>query len=209
MRLRSVTHCLLILLASGGVTLAPNAVAADWQVNATGRIGARELDEETWRRVDDQLVLGASLDFRKDTWPISLAIVWTHSKTQADCGDRSLFSCEDWNREGRVSDLSLGVRKIWRPGEKTNLFLGGGYSLVSAKLQNKVSPQPDGSDRTSGASLEAGIYWRWETGLIFGFSSRALLGADIRFSGEEGDADYLELSILIGWGTAKKVPPAP
>ena len=208
MRLRKVTRCLLVLVA-GGASLATSAVAANWEVNGSLWLGARELDEETWRRVDDQLILGASVDFRRDAWPVSVAVTWTESENQTDCGRRSgLFSCDDWNREGRVRDLSLGVRKIWQPGMKTNLFLGGGYSLVSAKLQNRVSSQPDGSDRTSGVSLEAGIYWRGETGFIFGFSSRALLGADIRFSGDEFDADYVDFNVLVGWGN-RKVPPAP
>jgi len=186
---------LLLLLAAGTA----EAAAADWQWNLAALAGARELQSDTWRSTNDQYVLGATLDFRRLDWPVSIAFTLADSWQYENCARHdSLFSCGDWYTVGRVRDLTVGARKTWEPGERTNLFLGAGPSLVTAKLRDRRSGGPEGKDTTWGAGLEGGAYWRAGSTFFLGLYVRSVLGANIRFSGERVDADFFEFGVLFG-----------
>lgn len=193
----------LPLLAA--ITIWPGATFAGWELNWSLWLGARELDARTWQRVDDQYAVGTSLDYRPPGWPVSLALTYSSSRSVAGCADRaSLFTCDKWEREGQVQELVLGTRKIWNPGSgKTHVYVGAGYSRLEAHLRNDVSRQPDGRDRTGAASLEAGFFSRDKLGFLIGWAVRGVLGADIEFSGVDGEADYIEFDLVVGWGYSR------
>jgi hypothetical protein len=102
-----------------------------------------------------------------------------------------------------VSELALGVVKIWKPGERVRLFLGGGGSIVAAELKFPESGA-GADDRSPGMYATAGIFWASGLDLPvyfnFGFEVKFLTGTDIELFGVEGDADYKQLSALFGLG---------
>src|SRR5262245_5020704 len=103
--------------------------------NASLTLGMRSLDEGIWEPVDDHVVGGVNVDFAGKGWPLHLAagITWS------DDEEKDIVICiipifcipsEEVEAKASLSELYLGVVKIWKPGERVRLFLGGGGSMV-------------------------------------------------------------------------------
>jgi hypothetical protein len=88
-----------------------------------------------------------------------------------------------YKAKASVSELALGVVKIWKPGESMRLSL----------------------DRSPGMYATAGIFWASGLGDLpvvfnFGFEAKYLVETDIELFGVEADADYKQLSVQLGLG---------
>jgi hypothetical protein len=122
--------------------------------NANLSMGLRSLDEGTWNPVDDHVMGGVSVDFAGEGWPLHLAAGIYRSDDEERDEVRAIGIClplfcvppQKVVAKASVSELALGVVKIWKPGERVRLFLGGGGAIVAL---NSSSPNR-GPARTTG-----------------------------------------------------------
>ncbi len=170
--------------------------------NANFAPGVRTLGDEMWEEVEPQPVSGFTVDFGREAWPISLAIGYHVSVREED--DREVAGFQGDFR-GVVGEISFGVRKTWRSSGSARLYVEGGASTVIAdmRLEDSLGEIED-NDVSPGAYAQAGVFWRLGSRFNIGGSARALVGTDFALNDfaqfGEGDADYLQLALALGWG---------
>ena len=181
---------LMLILA-----MAAAATPALAEGNANFVLGLRWLDEDDWEPVEEQGVFGVTVDFGKNDWPVNLAAGLMISGKEEDVGALDLT--------GTISELSFGVLKTWEKGSdgKTRPFFGGGLSFLSAEIEIDGPGGSVSEDDNSGAIYaQGGVYWRIGSRFNIGGDVRVLFGSDLEALGIEGDADYFQLGLLLGWG---------
>jgi len=161
--------------------------------NSNFLLGGRALDEGDWEPVDGQGVFGVTVDFGRDGWPVQLEAGMMVSGKEDEEGS--------FDVTGAVSELSFGVQKVWK-ADNVRPFIGGGLSAVTAEIEVDGPGGLDGeAEDTSGAVYaHGGVYWRIGSRFNIGVDVRALFGSDLEDSGVEGDADYFQAGLLLGWG---------
>ena len=146
------------------------AHANEWSGNINLFLGKKLLDSDEWAPVDEQDEFGILVDFKKNHWPVSIAL------------DLLLSADETTeygiNFEGETSEFNAGVRKIWKvSGSSMRPYIGGGYSLVRAEWETTGAFSQSDSDKGSGIWLNCGIYWT----LLQSFN----IGLDLRYTNSE------------------------
>jgi hypothetical protein len=162
--------------------------------NANFALGVRTLgDDDFWEPVEEHLVLGVTVDFGKEGWPIQLAVGAYGSSDEEDFGGAEIT--------GSVGELSFGVLKVWKHSGGLKPYVGGGVSAVNAEGEADIGPfSIDDDDTSPGLYGQGGIAWRLGERFNLGFDARILLGTDVELFGVEGDADYFQVGVLLGWG---------
>jgi len=164
--------------------------------NANFILGSRGLDHDFWTPVNGQAVLGTQVDFGKEGWPIHLEV-----GTQISVGyEKDFIGTSDV--AGSVSELDFGVNKTWVTKGATRPFIGGGMAAVGASYVIEVpgGDDIDDHDGSLGAYFHGGAFWRLGSRFNIGVDGRFLVGSKITLFGDEGDADYLQLGMILGWG---------
>ena len=184
--------------------LIPGWASAEGNVNFV--LGGRGLDDDYWRPTEDHGAFGINFDFAKESWPVSLAL-----GLHGSAGSEDLF--EDCHRcdsqpyrgeteiEATVGELSVGV--LWRPetGHKLRPYLGGGLAFVSAEKESRLRfGGVSDDDESTGFYLNGGLAWRIGRHVNGGLDARLVTGTDVTIFDEEGDADYVQLGVLLGYG---------
>jgi len=194
-----------------GLLLWCATTAALAEGNANISLGVRSLDEGTWSPVDDHVMGGVSVDFAGKGWPLHLAAGIYQSDDEETERAKEIGIClpifctpsENVVAKASVSELALGIVKIWKPGERVRLFLGGGGSIVATELKFPETGV-GADDQSPGMYATAGIFWasvtEFPVHFNFGFEVKFLAGTDIELFGVKGDADYKQLSALFGLG---------
>ena len=170
--------------------------------NANFVLGSRRLNnKDFWEPTEDQGVLQATVDFGKQGWPIHLAVGVGASVGEKENVFDPITSTFD-KLTGTVSELSVGVMKVWEPKGNTRPFIAGGISSVTAKLEvdNPVLGKISEDDTSIGYYVQGGVFWRIGTRFNIGFEGRLLTGTDITIGTVKGDADYGQFGLLLGWG---------
>lgn len=148
------------LLLSGAALAAEPAGL--WTGNVNLVFGAKNFHDEFWKPVDSQPGFGVMLDARQEEWPLGLAVDYFYSGDSGASGGVK--------KEADVSELNLGIRKVWRATRTFRPFLGVGTSLAYAKLEmtaNGVSASD--SDSGAGVWVGGGLYWTLARALNVGF----------------------------------------
>ena len=193
-----LTRTLAVLV--GCLALFP-ATAAESRGNFNIILGARQFDDdESWDPVDEQAVIGANFDFGVPTWPVN----WVFGG-HATNGDESVL-IEGTSVRVRVRlstwEVSTGVVKYW--GKRTRLYLGGGFALINADVDNLprgIAPVGVSAGDTSIAGyVNGGLIWRIGKLFNVGFDARLLAGSEIEVVDRELDVDYLQAGLILGWG---------
>ncbi len=197
-------HALVICVLLAG-TIAPALTRAEGNVNFT--LGLRELDDDFWHPVDDQLSLGVNVDWGRPGWPVRLSVGLHLSEDEELGPGPGLFNFFSFAVEakGSIKEMSVGVEKIWIPRESTaRPFIGGGVDYLKVRIR-EARTGLDERDDSIGYYLRGGVFWA--TGqdrpgplLNYGFDIRLLAGTDIEFRGVKGDADYVQYGFLFGVG---------
>ena len=109
---------------------------AGWTGNINGFLGMKQLDEDDWEPVEEQTEFGVKLDFKQESWPVSIAIDYLVSSDD----DSGLYYVSGYgviaaDVEGETSELCLGVRKVWDQSPTMRPFIGGGLALISAEAK--------------------------------------------------------------------------
>ena len=160
-------------------------------------VALRSVDEGFWSPTDDHLANGIDVDFRKPSWPISLKVGIHESSDEVKVGAGLFGQGGTVVNEGEILELAVGVSKTWKPGERTRLVLGGGASLVRAKIENRGIGLED-DDSSAGIHATAGVYWVRGGFFNVGIEARVLNGTDLELLGRKGDADYSQVGLLLG-----------
>lgn len=196
--MRRVVQAVVLVLIL--VALVPASALAGGNANFT--IGERSLGNE-WGSLDGQLMLGATVDWGPDDWPVHFA--WGLNGS-ADSQEEYYGNAEI---SAAFAELSFGA--LWLPirNKSVRPYIGAGIASVSAVYETDFYSgfTRDVDDQDFGYYLNAGVYWR--------LGPRFNLGADLRYGwGTEFDlsfeskfeeqfkveGDYLAFSLLLGFG---------
>lgn len=189
---RTLSTAVMVLVTSSLVSPA----LADGNVNFM--VGLRSLEGDVWDTLDDQILFGAMVDLGDADWPVHIEIGAFYSDdklTDTILGFGSLsFSAS-------VADVGVGVQKGWDLRHGFRPFVGGGLAVATAHVAiSGAGVHLSDSDTSAGIYGHGGILWRIQPRLNVGLDLRALRGTDIELAGMEDDADYLQVSLLLGWG---------
>ena len=179
------------------IVLAIAAAPALAEGNANFLIGGRQLDEDQWDPLDQQGVVGVTVDFGGADWPIHLETgFYGSSDDENDFGGPF-----DVEVTGSVAEVFFGVNKTWEPGERIRPFVGGGLADVIADLEiDTAIGDTDDDDSSLGAYVHGGVFWRLGKRFNIGLDARIVTGTDITLFTEDGDADYFQGGLVLGFG---------
>jgi len=188
---RSNKTAIVSALTLSAMLAMPMAQAEDWTGNANFLLGNKQLDDDDWKPVESQLVLGALIDFRREEWPVSIAIDILGS---ADVRKRGVNKDEGYTLENNI-----GVRKIWDDtGSAFRPYIGGGVAMVSGEIERKTGATTVTQDDTgTGIWLGAGSYWTAGPKLNLGFDIR-YSQADVTLFNKDRDAGGLHAGLFVG-----------
>ena len=154
----------------------PDAHADDtqtdsWTGNVSGYAGHKSVDDEDLPNLDSQTSVGVISDFRKQSWPVSIAADLIFSADVHENGAE-----ED---TGGTVEAHLGARKIFKlQNSSFRPYVGGGVALVTALLENEnAGVTIDDDDRAVGAWVGAGTY--------YAVTPSFNIGLDVRYSKAE------------------------
>ena len=184
--------------------LVPGWATAEGNVNFI--LGGRALDDDFYRPTEDHGAFGIDFDFGKDSWPVHVAIGLHGSAGTEDIyDDCRRCGLHPWLPRGViesiVGEVSFGV--LWRPETDQRLrpYLGGGLALVEATKQadSRFSGVSQ-DDSSAGLYLNGGLAWRVGRHFNVGLDARLVTGTEVTLFDEKGDADYVQLGLLLGYG---------
>jgi hypothetical protein len=163
--------------------------------NANFVLGSRALDKDFWEPVNGQAVFGTTVDFGKKEWPIHLetGLLVSVGVEEDFIGASDVF--------GSVAELDFGVNKTWKLKGPARPFIGGGLASVGASYTIEAPGDDiDDNDSSGGAYFHGGVFWRIGKRFNIGIDGRFLVGTNITLFGVDGDADYAQLGMILGWG---------
>ena len=145
--------------------------SSSWSGHVSGYVGRKSLDGVDWDHLDYQLSLGIIADFKKDSWPVSIAI--------------DSIASGDVYKIGYLENTStswthyLGVRKVFElENSKFQPYVGSGITFVDTSLEfSNGSDKIKESKTTNGTWLGVGTYYSINKHLVAGF--------DVRYSDTE------------------------
>jgi hypothetical protein len=184
---------LALLLTSGGVSHAMDG-------NVHFFLGQRDLGGE-WDPVDTQVASGVQVDFGQPSWPVHLAFGLQGSADESRVFDPVVGANADLT--GSVGEVSAGV--LWLPskGGSVRPYVGGGLAAVGGQVEYDYGGfDIDDDDQSVGFYANGGVYFKLGPRFHIGFDLRVLLGTEVELLATQGDADYTQLSLLLGfsWG---------
>jgi hypothetical protein len=171
-----------------------NAHAYGWTGNLNVFAGQKALDEENFEPLDEQTQFGVLLDFKKENWPVSLAIDYLSSSD--DIAENDPFTGLGMSIEVSTSEFDVGLRKIFDGSEsRVKPYIGGGIAFINFETTASISGflSETVEDDATGYWLNGGVYWT----LGEGFN----IGVDLRYSTadvEELDIGGTHVGLLLG-----------
>ena len=176
---------------------APAAYADDsqtngWTGNVSAYLGHKSVDNDDWPNLDSQASVGVISDFRKQSWPVSIAADLIFSATVHESG-----VIED---TGGTVETHLGARKIFTlENSSFRPYVGGGVALVNAILENEnAGVTVDDDDRAVGAWFGAGTYYAVTPSFNIGLDVR-YSKAEVTLFDKEREAGGLNAGITAGY----------
>ena len=189
-------YCVIVFLISM-IAIAGSEVTAfgqgfifeesDWTGNANFFLGAKTLNGDEWEPADKQEEFGIEVDFKPQSWSVSIALELLSGSGEGTSGG--------YDFESKTSEINFGVRTIWDQFQRMRPFVGGGISIIRGELSaNRTSEARIGF----GLWLCGGIYWtladHYNIGLEVKFSSAEINLFDVDFNAGGG-----HFGLLIGY----------
>lgn len=170
-----------------------------WSGNVNLFLGAKFLDDDDWEPVDEHMEGGIFVDFKPNSWPLSIAVGLLHSEDDEDIGVAVLgtgtFST---NLESQTTEVNLGVRKIWEDLAYVRPFIGGGIAIINAELETSALGVSVSDDDTGvGVWIDAGIYFTLAQYFNIGLDVR-WSKAEVNLFGVGGEAGGWHIGALVG-----------
>jgi opacity protein-like surface antigen len=150
---------------------ADDTQADGWTGNVSGYLGRKFVDDDDWPNLDSQRSAGVISDFRKKSWPVSIAADLITAGADHQSGANEVT--------GGTIEMHLGARKIFTLGNSSfSPYVGGGVAIISALLENEnAGVTVDDDDTAVGAWISVGTY--------YAVTPRFSLGLDVRYSKAE------------------------
>lgn len=168
-----------------------NANADEYTGNLNFFLGAKSLDENDWAPVDQQAEFGVLVDFKQQSWPVSMAIDFLGSVDEA-----TEFGI---NIEGTTSEFDIGVRKIWgAEGSSVRPYIGGGIAFIRAEFKGTSFMTVSDDDNGTGIWLNGGVYWTLNQSFNLGLDLR-YSQADVTLFDVEGEAGGTHAGVILGY----------
>jgi hypothetical protein len=167
----------------------PAAPAAPKSNRISFYLGQRSLDEDFWAPVEDQAVF--AVDYARET---------PGSVVGFEVGLAGSYDNENvagFDIDGTTAELYGGVRKTFVTGSVVRPVLGAGLSLIDAEVQ--VAGFGSGDDTSLAGYAHGGVDFDITEAFFLGLDLRWLFGSDIEIAGISGDADYVQLALVIGF----------
>jgi hypothetical protein len=165
--------------------------------NISGYFGFRALDKDDWEPVDDHLQFGAVGDITPTGWPVAIAVdlLISVGVEEDEYVDGSLADII-----GSVTELDVGVRKIFNTESNFSPYIGGGLAFATAtrEIDYVFSPSVDDDDSGVGIWVGGGFYAllgnHFNVGLDLRFSS-----VEVELFNEDVNAGGFQLGALVGY----------
>ena len=161
--------------------------------NISGYIGQKSLDDDDWGDIDRQGSLGLMFDFKKQSWPVSIALDVIVSGNEHEK--------DGIKTEGGSLELDLGVRKIFELSNSSiRPYIGGGLALIGAGAKNTVGGSiiSDEDDTGTGAWIGGGMYYAATKSLNIGLDLR-YSQAEVTLLDEDVEAGGFHTGITMGY----------
>lgn len=154
--------------------------------------GERELDEDDFEPVDELDTYGLAFSWVPESGGLGGEVGVFLSSADESVGGVDL--------DVETIELFGGVRHTFG-GEALRPYLAGGISFLQADVEGSVGPfEVEEDDDTFGLYVSAGLLAFVTPEVTLGAEYRLLLGTDVEFFEEEGDADYGQLAVTLGVG---------
>ena len=140
--------------------------------NISGYLGQKSLDDNDWDNLDRQGSLGMIFDFKKQSWPVSIALdVIISGNEDKDDGIKT---------EAGSLETHIGVRKIFELSNSSmQPYIGGGIAIIGTSIRNRSG----GSTISKDDETATGV---WIGGGMYYAATRSLhVGLDLRYSEAE------------------------
>ncbi|MFW2438048.1 MAG: outer membrane protein [Arenicellales bacterium] len=171
---------------------ADDTQAGGWTGNISGYVGHKSVDDDDWPNLNSQRSAGVISDFRKQSWPVSIA---------ADLISAAEVHEDGANEDtGGTMELHLGARKIFTL-ENTSFrpYVGGGLAIISASLENEnAGVTVDDEDTAFGAWIGAGTYYAVTPSFNLGMDVR-YTKAEVTLFDQDREAGGLNVGITAGY----------
>lgn len=144
----------------------------EWTGHASLYLGTKVLESSDWEKsVDKHDSGGLITDFKKQSWPVSIAIDVIGSGKDKVVNGRK--------EEGYTAEIDLGVRKVWDLDRlPLQPYVGGGLAFVGVSQESSGSGSHIKSDDDAiGAWVGIGTYWN--------ITERFHVGVDMRYTTAE------------------------
>ncbi len=192
-------HVILVLALVFSLLCASVVSAQEvWTGNVNAFLGRKNLDKGEWEPAQDQGEFGIEVDFRKKSWPISIAIDVMGASGEGNFFD-PVFGTID-KAESRTSEFNIGVRKIWDELAPVRPFIGGGLSFMRAEAEVTIPGIGSNTESDTGAGiwLGGGVYFtlgqHFNLGLELKYSH-----ADVTIAGVDTNAGGTHFGLLAGY----------
>ncbi len=183
-----------LLLTSLSLAHADDATGSNnFTGNVSGYIGQKSLDDKDWGELDSQGTLGMMLDFKKQSWPVSIALDVFVSG--AEDKDGSITT------DGGTLETDIGVRKIFElSGSSIQPYIGGGIAIIGATVKSSsggsITSKDD--DTATGAWIGGGMYYAATQSLIIGLDLR-YSEAEVTLFDEDREAGGFRTGVTVGY----------
>ena len=183
-----------LLLTSLSLAHAGDATGIDnFTGNIGGYLGQKSLDDKDWGELDSQGSIGMIFDFKKQSWPVSIAL------------DVIISGTEEKNAgittDGGTLETDIGVRKIFElSGSSIRPYIGGGIAIIGATVENSsggsITSKDDGT--ATGAWIGGGMYYAATESLNIGLDLR-YSEAEVTLFNEDREVGGFHTGITVGY----------
>lgn len=181
------------LPAAGPPPPAPSSSAQEREPTSsriTLLFGMRFLDEDDYDPVEDQPAFGFDYSFEPPGSPVGFEVGLMGSYQEDDILGADL--------EVGIGEVYGGVRKTFgEPGSVLRPYVGGGASVINVDVE--ISGAGSDDDSSLAGYVHGGFLGQLGESFFLGLDLRTLFGSDIEIGGVDGDADYVQLGLVLGW----------
>lgn len=186
------------------------AMATNWSGNINALIGVKMLNDGDWGDFDDQIEVGIIADFGMDSWPLRLSANLIYSRdSSSDYHDHEVGNTYYYTYYAEAAstvELNLGVKKIWTPAERFNIYVAGGIAVIYGEMKITRANNLTGSYRDSDTEDDTGLGGWGSVGCYMNLTQHINVGLDLRYSTAEIDmyddvidAGGTHIGLLVGY----------
>lgn len=169
----------ILMLFTMNANAETNVDENKWTGNVNVFLGQKSLDENDWAPLEHHAEGGVLVDFKKQNWPVSIAVDILGSVRMGTVVDTD----PTVDLESYTSEIDVGVRKIWKVSGSSNRprpYVGGGIAFVHGEIlatNNATGFTVTEYDNGTGVWINGGVYWT--------LAQHFNLGLDLRYSKAE------------------------